>query len=81
MHALSTLSPPPKLVFLTSPGNPTGTCIPIADLRRIAEHPTWRGLIIADEAYMDFADPDNRGDKSAIQLCGRPSRRCRSLQT
>lgn len=70
MHALSTLSPPPKLIFLTSPGNPTGTCIPVADVRRIAEHPTWRGLVIVDEAYIDFSDPENDGSNSAITLYG-----------
>jgi len=46
---------PPKLVFLTSPGNPTGSCIPLDDVRQLLDHPTWRGLVIVDEAYIDFA--------------------------
>jgi histidinol-phosphate aminotransferase len=45
-----------KLLFLTSPGNPTGTCIPNDLVRTILDHPTWRGLVILDEAYIDFTD-------------------------
>jgi len=45
-----------KLLFLTSPGNPTGTCIPNDLVRTILDHPTWRGLVILDEAYIDFTE-------------------------
>ena len=44
-----------KLLFLTSPGNPTGTSIPNETVRQILEHPTWRGLVVVDEAYIDFS--------------------------
>ncbi|KIW07979.1 histidinol-phosphate transaminase [Verruconis gallopava] len=46
-----------KLVYLCSPGNPTGTLIPKEDIRPILEHPTWNGIVVLDEAYIDFA-PD-----------------------
>lgn len=45
-----------KLLWLTSPGNPTGTSIQNETVRKILEHPTWRGLVVLDEAYIDFSD-------------------------
>lgn len=44
-----------KLLFLTSPGNPTGTTILPEHIRKLLDHPTWRGLVIVDEAYIDFS--------------------------
>lgn len=44
-----------KLLFLTSPGNPTGTAIPNDLVRKLLDHPTWRGLVVVDEAYIDFS--------------------------
>lgn len=65
---LSTLDPPPKLVWLTSPGNPTGTLIPLDTIRPILDHPTWRGLLVMDEAYIDFSDPEGGNQSTAVQL-------------
>lgn len=45
---------PPKLVFLTSPGNPTGTVIPPDSIRPLLEHPTWKGLVVVDEGLPMF---------------------------
>lgn len=55
-HALST-EPHVKLVYLCSPGNPTGSLLAKADVRAVLEHPRWNGLVVLDEAYVDFA-PD-----------------------
>lgn len=57
MQVNATLSADPsiKLIFLCSPGNPTGTLIPLADIIAILENPTWNGLVVVDEAYIDFA--------------------------
>jgi histidinol-phosphate aminotransferase len=44
-----------KLVYLCSPNNPTGTLIPKSDIQPLLEHPTWNGVVILDEAYIDFA--------------------------
>lgn len=44
-----------KLVFLCSPGNPTGSLIDRSDMEKILNHPTWKGLVVVDEAYIDFA--------------------------
>jgi len=56
---LSTLSCDPliKLIYVCSPGNPTGALIPKSQLQEILEHPTWNGIVVLDEAYIDFA-PD-----------------------
>jgi histidinol-phosphate aminotransferase len=55
----STLSSPEsstiKLVYLCSPGNPTGSLIKKEDVQRVLEHPTWNGVVVLDEAYIDFA--------------------------
>ena len=44
-----------KLLFICSPGNPTGTLIPLNAIRRILENPTFKGVVVVDEAYIDFA--------------------------
>ena len=46
-----------KLVYICSPGNPTGSLVAKEDLRQILEHETWNGIVVLDEAYIDFA-PD-----------------------
>lgn len=51
-----------KAVMITSPSNPTGTCIPYETLNAICsyadEHQAWR---IIDETYLDLADTDDEG--------------------
>jgi histidinol-phosphate aminotransferase len=44
-----------KLIYVCSPGNPTGSLIAKDDLKQILEHETWNGVVILDEAYIDFA--------------------------
>ncbi|KKK20923.1 hypothetical protein P175DRAFT_0454321 [Aspergillus ochraceoroseus IBT 24754] len=44
-----------KLVYICSPGNPTANVIRKADIQKVLEHPTWNGVVIVDEAYIDFA--------------------------
>jgi histidinol-phosphate aminotransferase len=44
-----------KLAYLCSPGNPTGSLLDKEDVRKILEHPTWNGVVVLDEAYIDFA--------------------------
>lgn len=43
-----------KLVFACSPGNPTGTLIPVGMLRKLAELTAGRALLVIDEAYIEF---------------------------
>lgn len=44
-----------KLIYICSPGNPTGSLINKADIQQLLEHPTWNGVVVLDEAYIDFA--------------------------
>ncbi|KAL2024508.1 hypothetical protein VTK56DRAFT_7551 [Thermocarpiscus australiensis] len=44
-----------KLVYLCSPGNPTGALLARDDVRAVLEHPSWNGVVVVDEAYIDFA--------------------------
>jgi histidinol-phosphate aminotransferase len=47
----------PKLLFLTSPNNPTGNWLSDDDLRRLLALPL---LVVLDEAYVEFADYPSR---------------------
>lgn len=44
-----------KAIYICSPGNPTGSLISKSQLQDILEHPTWNGIVVLDEAYIDFA--------------------------
>jgi histidinol-phosphate aminotransferase len=46
-----------KLLFLCSPNNPTGNLLRAEDIRSLLE--TFPGLVILDEAYIDFAANDS----------------------
>ncbi|RKU42163.1 histidinol-phosphate transaminase [Coniochaeta pulveracea] len=56
---LSALSAPDadtiKLLYLCTPGNPTGSSLSKSDFAQILAHPTWNGVVVLDEAYIDFA--------------------------
>jgi histidinol-phosphate aminotransferase len=51
----------PDVVFVTSPNNPTGQSIPLADLRLLIA--STSGMIVVDEAYAEFSPQE-----SAIKL-------------
>ena len=44
----------PSLTFITTPNNPTGTSITIAEIERFAQ--STSGLLVVDEAYAEFSD-------------------------
>lgn len=46
-----------KIVYVCSPGNPTAALIKKEAVQQILEHPTWNGIVVVDEAYIDFS-PD-----------------------
>lgn len=48
-----------KLLFLTSPNNPTGNLLDDADLERLLALPA---LVVLDEAYIEFADVPSRSE-------------------
>ncbi len=45
----------PKLIFVTSPNNPDGSCLPDEQLARLLALPL---VVVLDEAYVEFAGPD-----------------------
>ncbi len=49
-------SEPGRLCFLARPNAPSGTCAPREDVERLCE--SFDGLVVIDEAYVDFADDD-----------------------
>jgi len=46
-----------KMVYICSPGNPTANLARKEDVEAVLRHPTWNGIVVLDEAYIDFA-PD-----------------------
>ncbi|MHB8912868.1 MAG: histidinol-phosphate transaminase [Lysobacter sp.] len=54
---------PVKLVFLCSPGNPSGTLLPLVDIATLAQGLQGRALVVVDEAYIEYA-----GAASAVSL-------------
>ena len=53
-EALST-NPTIKIIYVCSPGNPTANLVSKSDLQQILEYPTWNGVVVLDEAYIDFS--------------------------
>jgi histidinol-phosphate aminotransferase len=52
-----------KLLFVCSPGNPTSKAIPISDIEQMMESSSFQGIMVVDEAYVDFSS-----QTSAISL-------------
>lgn len=50
---ISKLTPSTKCVFICSPNNPTGTIIQESALIKLLD--TFKGIVILDEAYVDFS--------------------------
>ena len=46
-----------KLAYFCSPGNPTGALLSKRDIATVLSHQKWNGVIVIDEAYIDFS-PD-----------------------
>lgn len=59
-------APDVRLVFLTSPNNPTGDLISRAQLEAVLAATGERALVVLDEAYIEFCDA-----ASAIELLGK----------
>jgi len=53
----------PDVVLLTSPNNPTGTALPLATVRAVAE--AAPGVVVVDEAYAEFR---RSGTPSALDV-------------
>lgn len=44
-----------KLLFICSPGNPTAKAIPLKDVETICSSNLYNGIVVVDEAYVDFS--------------------------
>ncbi|WP_027003039.1 histidinol-phosphate transaminase [Hugenholtzia roseola] len=51
------VSPQTKLIFLCSPNNPTGNLLAKEDILQVLEN--FEGIVVVDEAYIDFAAADS----------------------
>jgi len=45
-----------RIVFLCSPGNPTGTLLPVGEIATLAARLDGHALVVVDEAYIEFAN-------------------------
>lgn len=59
-----------KLIYLTSPGNPTGKLINVDEIVKLLGKvvDTWNGLVVVDEAYIDFTVPNGKYSESVSTL-------------
>ena len=64
--AQAALREPVKLVFLCSPGNPTGAALPAGAVLELARRLEGRALVVVDEAYIEYATSN-----SAVELIDR----------
>ena len=61
-----------RLVFLCNPNNPTGTAIGRAELLRLADALPPEVVLVVDEAYREYVDPEQVPDAFAL-LGDRPN--------
>ncbi|KAJ3299797.1 histidinol-phosphate transaminase [Borealophlyctis nickersoniae] len=45
-----------KIIFICSPGNPTGTLINHEDIKKVLNYEGYKGVVAVDEAYVDFCE-------------------------
>ncbi len=55
---LELVKPNTKFVFLANPGNPTGTLLAAQEILRLRNELPKNILLVVDEAYAEFTDPD-----------------------
>ncbi|NDY94315.1 histidinol-phosphate transaminase [Wenzhouxiangella limi] len=58
---------PCRLYFLCSPNNPTGNRIAADTVLELARRVSDHGLVVIDEAYIEFSDSDSLADKVGLQ--------------
>ncbi len=59
---LAAITPAVKLVFVCTPNNPSGQCVPRASIDRLLQGLGGRALLVVDEAYVEFADEGSVAD-------------------
>ncbi len=53
-----------RIVFIANPNNPTGTWVPPAEVEAFVASVPRDVLVVLDEAYHEYLDPDLRGDSA-----------------
>lgn len=51
---LAAVTPKTKMVFIANPGNPTGTYVPVADIRRLHAGLPKHVILVLDAAYAEY---------------------------
>jgi histidinol-phosphate aminotransferase len=59
---LAAITPETRLVMVCNPNNPTGTYLPLSDVRRFLERVPPEVTVILDEAYIEFQPVDSPAD-------------------
>jgi histidinol-phosphate aminotransferase len=62
-EVLDAVKPNTKMLFLCSPNNPTGNTFASSSIRKVIEE--FKGIVIIDEAYIDFSDQESWASKVA----------------
>lgn len=52
---LAAVTPAVKLIFVCTPNNPSGQCVPRESIERLLQELDERALLVVDEAYVEFA--------------------------
>lgn len=65
---LAKLTPAVKLVFVCAPNNPAGAGVPRAAILHLAEALADRAVLVVDEAYIEFVEPDGFGGSVAASI-------------
>lgn len=72
LKIIDTVSADPsiKLIYVTSPGNPTAKLLNVDDIISLLNEAAqkWNGLVVVDEAYIDFSPTENGFSKSVSTL-------------
>jgi histidinol-phosphate aminotransferase len=52
---LSVAKAPIKILYVCSPGNPTGAAVPLAEIERLLAGVAGRAIVVVDEAYAEYS--------------------------
>ncbi len=64
---LARVSAKTRLLYLANPNNPTGTCLPLAEIKRLRQTLPESILLVLDAAYAEFnGQDDDYGDGSTL---------------